>query len=252
MSPDPMSSADDQSQLQMLHRLPDAELVDRIPWLCDRARGKRVVHVGFVDAGYDEMNERHDAWLHAHLARAATSLVGIDIDPVGVDAARAERYEAYAADCRNPEELTALGLAPADVVIAGEVIEHVDDPGAFLDGLHTLLAPDGVLVLTTPNPSGLINTFALLGGYEINHPDHVIMFTWRTLTTLMGRHGWTTVETRTYVPELKTVDGTGGRERALRAGARFVLWLERSLARVGRPFAADGLIVVARQQPLPQ
>jgi 2-polyprenyl-3-methyl-5-hydroxy-6-metoxy-1,4-benzoquinol methylase len=237
------------SDADMLHRLPPAPLVDRTAWLCERVAGARVIHVGFVDAGCDAVHRAQDAWLHRHLAAHASTLIGLDVDADGVARARTEGYEAYAVDCRRPDEIRALGLEPADIVIAGEVIEHVDDPGAFLDGLHLLCADHGVLVLTTPNPNGLLNTFALLGNYEINHPDHVVMFTWRTLTTLLRRHAWEPYETRTFVPVLK--DGRAGTSsRALRLGGQFVLWLERSLARVGRPFAADGLIVVARPAPL--
>ena len=143
-------------------------------------------------------------------------------------------------------QIRALGLAPAEVVVAGEVIEHLDDPGAFLDGLHELCGDDGVLVLTTPNPSGLLNTFASLANYEINHPDHVVMFTWRTLTTLLRRHEWEPVQTRTFVPVVKESHGGGISARAVRVGGRIVVGLERLLARTGRPFAADGLIVVSR------
>jgi SAM-dependent methyltransferase len=239
------------AQLAMMRRLPPAPLVARIPWLAARARGNRVVHVGFVDTGFQEMQAEADAWLHGHLADAAKSLVGLDVDAAGVQAARSHGYEAYEVDCRRPDEVRALGLAPADVVLAGEVIEHLDEPGSFLDGLHALCAPDGILILTTPNPFGLLNTFSLLAGYEVNHPDHVTMFTWQTLTNLMRRHGWETIETYTFVPELK-VTARGTRVGLIAITARFVLWLERTLARLGRPFAADGLIVVARPVPSSQ
>ena len=240
----------DFGQESMMHRLPSAPLVPRIDWLVGRAAGHRVAHVGFVDTGCEEMQGQAGTWLHGHLARTAKSLVGLDVDSVGVETARARGLEAYEVDCRRPDAVRALGLEPADVVIAGEVIEHLDDPGAFLDGLHELCAPGGVLILTTPNPTGLLNTFALLAGYEINHPDHVVMFTWRTLTNLMRRHRWETVETHTFVPEPK-LDSRGLRGGMLAMGARFVLWLERTLARFGRSFAADGLIVVARPVATP-
>ena len=38
-----------------------------------------------------------------------------------------------------------------DIVYASEVIEHVPDPGAFVATLARYVAPDGVLVLTTPS-----------------------------------------------------------------------------------------------------
>ena len=41
-----------------------------------------------------------------------------------------------------------------DLVTSLEVIEHVADPAAFLKALAARLAPDGLLVLSTPNATG--------------------------------------------------------------------------------------------------
>ena len=131
-------------------------------------------------------------------------------------------------------------------MVAGEIIEHLDDPGSFLDGLHHLVAPGGQLILTTPNASGLLNGFAAMAGAEINHPDHVILFSWRTLTNLMSRHGWEVVATATFVPAVKAAPGSGVRQKVLGLAGRFVLWLERTIGRLWAPFVADGLIVTAR------
>ncbi len=79
----------DFSQLEMVHRLPPAALVDRFDYLCELARGRRVVHVGFVDLGCQMLNEQSGAWLHEHLSRTASELVGIDLDTDGVERARA-------------------------------------------------------------------------------------------------------------------------------------------------------------------
>ncbi|HYF46783.1 MAG TPA: class I SAM-dependent methyltransferase [Acidimicrobiales bacterium] len=239
-------SAADEAQLEMVHRLPRARLVQRIPYVAGLVRGRSVIHVGFVDAGYQEMQAEAGTWLHAHLGDTAKSLIGIDLDETGVAQAKAEGYEAYVADCRDPQQIDALGIQPAEVVVAGEVIEHLDDPGSFLDGLHRLLAPGGELILTTPNASGLLNGFAAMAGAEINHPDHVILFSWRTLTNLMSRHGWEVVDTATFVPAVKAAPGSGLRQTVLGLAGRFVLWLERTIGKLWAPFVADGLILTAR------
>jgi 2-polyprenyl-3-methyl-5-hydroxy-6-metoxy-1,4-benzoquinol methylase len=235
----------DFSQLEMVHRLPPAALVDRFGYLSDLARGRRVVHVGFVDAGCQMLNEQSGAWLHEHLAGTATELVGIDLDTAGVDDARRRGYEAHAVDCRDVDAVRALGLAPADLVVAGEVIEHLDDPGGFLDGVHALVAPGGLLVVTTPNATGLVNAAALFGNYEVQHPDHVVMYTCATLDAMLRRHRWEPFEHAVFLQQVKST-GTDARSRLLATGARAVLGLERLLARLGRPYAADGLIVTAR------
>lgn len=236
-----------QAQLEMVHALPKARLVDRIDHLAELARGRRVIHVGFVDAGYQEMQESAGTWLHAHLERTASALIGIDLDETGVSRAREAGYEAYVADCRDPGALRELGIDPAELVIAGEVIEHLDDPGSFLEGLHGLVADGGTLVLTTPNASGLLNGAAAMAGAEINHPDHVLLFSWRTLTNLLARHGWEHLRTATFVPAVKEAPGRGLKTRLLGWAGRFVLWLERTIGRLWAPFVADGLIVEAKR-----
>jgi polysaccharide deacetylase family protein (PEP-CTERM system associated) len=232
------------TQATMVHRLPPARLVDRIDYLTDQARGRRVVHVGFVDTGCRSLQERAGTWLHGHLAATAASLVGLDVDAEGVADARAAGHEAHVVDCRDAAAVAALGLEPADLVIAGEVIEHLDDPGAFLAGLHALVAPGGRLVVTTPNAYGLLNVVASAGRREVNHPDHVVMFTWRTLTNLAARHGWAAEETRLYVPTLK--DGADGAGGAAAWAGRAVVGAERLLGRLGHAYAADGMIVTFR------
>ena len=135
-------------------------------------------------------------------------------------------------------------MAPADVVVIGELIEHLDDAGSMLEAVKPLVAPGGRIVITTPNGHGLFNVCAALAGRELNHPDHVTLYSWYTLSNLLARHGWRTDETAVYVPVLKSV-GVGTQQRALAAGARVVLGAERLAARLGRPYLADGLILAA-------
>jgi len=234
------------SQLDMIHRLPPATLVDRFKYLRDLAAGRRVIHVGFADAGFQTLNEESGAWLHAHLATTARELVGLDVDDDGVARAVAKGYDARVVDCCDVDAVRALALEPAEVLVAGEVIEHLDDVGSFLDALHTLVTADGILAITTPNAAGLVNTVASFANYEVNHPDHVTMFTCRTLDAMLRRHRWDPIEHRVFVQQVKTKAGASPRSAALTTAARALLGLERLLARVGLPYTADGLIVLAR------
>lgn len=86
--------------------------------------------------------------------------------------------------------MRSLGLEPADVVVAGELIEHLDRTGPFLDAVKQLVRPDGVLIVTTPNGLSLTNFLASLFRRELVNVDHVAWFSQRTLATLLGRHGW--------------------------------------------------------------
>ena len=135
-------------QDEMAHPLPRTTIVDRIPWLVEQCRGKRVIHVGFADAGFREEQGRAGSWLHGHLAEVATSLVGLDFDGPGVQAALDGGFAAHLVDCTDPAAVAALALEPADVVLAGEVIEHLGAPGPFLEAMAQLCAPGGTLIVS--------------------------------------------------------------------------------------------------------
>jgi hypothetical protein len=145
--------------------------IDRIQTLTEAARGRRVIHVGFVGELMAAKQER-GAWLHERLATVAGSLVGLDLDEAGVEAAQAQGYEAHAIDTQSTEAVRSLGLGRAEVVIAGELIEHLDAPGPFLRALHELADE---LVLTTPNAYRGANFLALSLGPRGGAPaPHVV------------------------------------------------------------------------------
>lgn len=54
------------------------------------------------------------------------------------------------------EDFAAATDACFDVVVLADVLEHVDDPVAALDASVSLLAEDGVLCVTTPDPSSVV------------------------------------------------------------------------------------------------
>lgn len=51
-----------------------------------------------------------------------------------------------------------------DVVYCGELIEHVFSPDAVLEDIRSVLSPDGVLILSTPNLAYWVNRLLLLAG----------------------------------------------------------------------------------------
>ena len=85
----------------------------------------------------------------------------------------------------------------------------------------------------------------------MNHPDHVVLFSCTTLDAMLTRHGWAPFEHQVYVQQVK-IDRPARRPgRFLAGGAKVLLGLERLLARLRRPYAADGLIVVSRASARP-
>jgi SAM-dependent methyltransferase len=91
-----------------------------------------------------------------------------------------------------------------DVVLAGEIIEHVVDTESFLSEIRRVLVPGGALCLSTPNILWWKHRLALLAG---RYPDaldyrsrygndfgHVRMFTPKLMRELLNETGFADVE----------------------------------------------------------
>jgi len=243
-------SVDSTRPLSALHRLPRSGPVDRHLALVEAARGRSVLHLGFVDERAEQKLEE-GVWLHARLAGVARSLVGIDSSAEGVEWAKGHGYDAHVADVQSPESLAALSLEPAEVVVAGELIEHLDAPGPFLRGVRHLVAADGRLVLTTPNPYRLVSILAALTGNELVHSDHTAWHSPQTLRTLFGQCGWEVEDLAYYHNPVRSVPARlVGTERAL---AHLANAARQALVVVGRrwPYLSEGIVVRARPRTAP-
>ncbi len=85
------------------------------------------------------------------LARLGASVTGLDAAPENIAVAVAHAQgQGLAIDYRaTPVEQ--VGDSGYDLVTSMEVIEHVADPAAFVRALAAKLAPDGLMILSTPN-----------------------------------------------------------------------------------------------------
>lgn len=89
------------------------------------------------------------------LARLGARVTGIDAAPENIAAAQAHASAQGLAIDYRAVGVELLGETGFDLVTSMEVIEHVTDPARFLRGLADALAPDGLLVLSTPNRTAL-------------------------------------------------------------------------------------------------
>jgi SAM-dependent methyltransferase len=224
-----------------VHRTPAARFVDRLDAVRALVRGRTVIDLGFVDEGQMDSKRGHGLWLHEIVSAEARACVGLDSDEAGVARANARGFNALVADVEDAEALAALALEPAEVVLAGELIEHLDRPGDFLEAVKVLVAPGGSLVLTTPNAHALTNVFGALLRRELVNADHVAWLSWRTATTLLERHGWLLEQVAYYrFPRVRSGSAAGRLLfNAYQAAAAPIFRL--------RPALADGLILVARR-----
>ncbi len=162
--------------------------VNRADAILSWAKGPAVLDVGCAAGVHADGPAR---WLHARLLQSFPRVVGIDVDRGSIDELQARGYrDLHVADAQT------FRIAEAfDTVVAGEVIEHLSNPGAFLERAAAHLAPDGRLIVTTPFPFSLMNTLYALVKFPrtCSNAEHTCWFCPRTLSELVRRHGLRTV-----------------------------------------------------------
>ena len=164
----------------------------------------------------------------------ASERVGIEIDPAERRRGAEHGVEAreHFINAFDGNRLTArlpFGDKYADVVLAGEIIEHIVDTEAFLREIARVLRPGGAVVLSTPNILWWKHRLALLAGrypdaldYRTRYGDdfgHVRIFTPALMRELLEETGFVDVAilgkrlgpisslTRAPVPVARALDG---------------------------------------------
>jgi len=206
---------------------------------CARQRPGRALEVGFGAGVY----------LSA-LAESFTEVVATDVDQAHID-------HATYLSCRYPnlrltiDDITRSQL-PAhsfDLILCTEVLEHIPDTAGVLDGLRRLLAPGGILVLSTPQRHslmelackvaflpGVITLVRRIYGEAVLATGHINLLTERELTGALESHGFKVRErfkSGMYVPLLAEFGGEPGlrlaqwlEERLRRGAGSFMLWTQ--------------------------
>lgn len=166
----------------------------RTAYLQQVLAGHSVIHLGCVDHGPENAAARmaKGTWLHQKLVTIASPCAGVDIDAEGV------KYltqtlglgEVYCANLAT-EDVPALQSRQWDVLLLGEIIEHLDDPVAFLTGVRQRYGSCiGSLLATVPNAFAFNNLCHALKGEERINTDHRYWFTPYTLAKVLVRAGF--------------------------------------------------------------
>lgn len=223
-------------------RLPIGAPVDRITFIAELCRGRRVLDIGCLDETALVKRDT-DFWLHSRICAVASEVLGVDnsslIPEEGLVTAangRIVRGDAAAAEFGDLD-----GFEP-EIIVSGEFIEHIADPSRFMRGVAVRYA-GRTLVMSTPNGCSFSNTMMGILGREVQHPDHLHNFTFKTLNTMCMRAGfrsWEIVPYRFFATEL--ILRSSGTLRVL------AIIAEKCIRAVERLFPAlsFGYVVVAR------
>ena len=108
---------------------------------------------------------------------------------------RANYTQFVLGDCQCVDKY--FPTATFDTIIAGELIEHLENPASFLKSCRKIVTNEGRLLLTTPNPyhwSTVIgNLFFVRSGVP---REHINLFPFRAMLALLQHCGWDLLEVK--------------------------------------------------------
>jgi 2-polyprenyl-3-methyl-5-hydroxy-6-metoxy-1,4-benzoquinol methylase len=122
----------------------------------------------------------------------------VDIVEEGIHELQKQGFNvAYCDITSNPENFITEQF---DVIICGEVIEHLGNPGSLFEAARRFLVPGGRLVVTTPNPFFLGFILRHLFNVPEDSVDHVTLLFPSGVAELADRAGLELAEYRGVYP----------------------------------------------------
>lgn len=163
--------------------------------LNESAHGGHAKLLALVDAGSRVLDVGcSSGYLARPLVAKGCTVYGIERDAAAAEEARSVCEEVLVGDV----ETMGFPYEPGsfDVVLCGDLVEHLREPESFMARVRHLLRPDGRLVLTTPNVANWSMRLGLLAGRwryterGILDRTHAHLFTRKTLVESLERAGY--------------------------------------------------------------
>lgn len=144
---------------------------------------KTVLDLGVVQHSSDKVMT--PTWLHRYIADKASECIGVDFESDGITVLSNLGYKVICADVQ------ALDLGREfDVIIAGELIEHLDNFKGFLLSIRKHLKENGRFILTTPNSLFIGYLLSAIRNKLVIHKQHTCWFDEVTIKQLLNRFGF--------------------------------------------------------------
>jgi len=166
-------------------------------YILSKCRNKNVLDLGCIEHDLFRDNMKHGMWLHQKIKQIANSVIGVDLLDEYFSELRQAGYDIVYGNVEKLHEVKELEGKKFDVIVAGDLIEHLFNAGLFLDSLKPLCNENTEIIITTPNAMAIHFFFPnLLKGIEPNRDDHTCWYSMRTLCQLFEMKGFIITEKR--------------------------------------------------------
>lgn len=163
---------------------------NRIIALAEGHPGQRVLDIGCADGTLGALLKERGSWVG-----------GVELSQSAVERARQRLDAVWSFDIEQPWP-SELRQMPFDIIIFGEVLEHVFNPVAVLRQACGVLKSDGAIIITTPNFMTWTNRLRFLfGSFRYAKEGmfdfgHIRWFTYRYLKEVLAQSGFVITDER--------------------------------------------------------
>ncbi|MEZ5380460.1 MAG: class I SAM-dependent methyltransferase [Microthrixaceae bacterium] len=153
-----------------------------------------------------------DGYMTRWMVDAGCEVTGVEVDPEAAEQARQWATDVVVGDLDALDLEETLGDRRFEVVMCGDVLEHLRNPTRALVAARRLLEPGGVVVASVPNVAhGDVRLELLAGRFDYRDlglldETHVKLFTRASLQRLLADAGLVGVEWRTTHRPLGTTE----------------------------------------------
>lgn len=163
--------------------------ISRIKFFEDQCKNMNVLHLGCSSGKYIQDRIDRGSFLHKILDKYATKIYGLDIDEKSLEIMKNLGFDNLFLG--NVEKLDEVDFKTKfDVVIAGDLLEHITCPGSMLEGVKPLLNEGGKFIISTNNAFGIHYQLKRWMGSYSEHIEHVCFYSPETLYHTFERHGF--------------------------------------------------------------
>ena len=123
---------------------------NREEYIIQRTKDLNILHIGCVG------NRNYENPLHLKISNSAKECIGWDINSSGIELLN-KLHPSLKIENVDICKSIPNSNKKFDLILFGEVIEHLDNPGIAIKNCSNLLSNNGVILVTVPNAFGIRN-----------------------------------------------------------------------------------------------
>jgi len=214
--------------------------VERVKYLVNACIDKKVLDLGC----YDEtalVKADTGNYLFREISKVSALHIGVDNSRLLIDnnITYSETEKIIYGDVYNLDRVN-IGHINFDVIIAGELIEHLPNTLAFFEALKKDFNGKK-LICSTPNATSLHNMLLSLVKRESAHIDHIQVYSYKTLNTLCRLAGFTNWQIIPYHVKFTEMilNAKGGKKQVAKICEKIINTFETASAMSGGGYLID-------------